>query len=152
MKSKSARITPSAKPCDVEYRLNRLNAVLAEASKFLASIDKSVYPDWDDAARLLNAATDCVATWKAPSKKAYRKSDLEKAASAAAREAAREEARVKRDAERVERLNAKASKLAMKAEPKPTIDMAAGSAIEKAIAAAKARKAARITDLEEAAQ
>lgn len=69
MKNKSFQ-TPSAKPCDVEYRVRRLQQTLEEAVMFLGSVDPAVFPELHAATAAALDATR-VAAFKlvAPAKK-----------------------------------------------------------------------------------
>lgn len=163
---KKSFATPSNKPVDVEYRLKRLRATLNEATMFLGAIDPSVDPDRHLALHnALITATDAAAAFCAPAKKA-RKSADEKAAAAAAKAAAKEEAAKAKAAAKAEkaaakRLKAEAASIEVESnddgtvtvktsKPKPiptsanvATDLPVNSAIARALAAAKARKAAK---------
>lgn len=106
--TKKSFSVPSNKPVDVEYRLKRLRATLAEAQMFLNAIDPSVFPEQHEAvASALETLAADVAKLKAPAKKA-RKSAEEKAAEAAAKALAKEEASKARAAEKAAKSAAKA--------------------------------------------
>ena len=69
MKNKSFQ-TPSAKPCDVEYRVKRLQQTLEDAAMFLGSVDPSVFPELHaEAAAALAATRASAAKLVAPAKK-----------------------------------------------------------------------------------
>lgn len=69
MKNKSFQ-TPSAKPCDVEYRVKRLQQTLEEAVMFLGSVDPSVFPELHAAtASALDATRAAASKLVAPAKK-----------------------------------------------------------------------------------
>ena len=160
MKNKSFA-TPSAKPVDVQYRLKRLNQTLEDAAMFLFAIDPTVFPEqFDEVKAALKTVRLAVAGLKAPEKKA-RKTEADKAAAAAAKEAAKAAKAAAREVEKAEKAAAKAAtekptkkvsktfaaqqKAAANAEltaqQKSMVD--ANSAIGRALAAAKARKAAK---------
>lgn len=142
MKNNKSFQAPSAKPVDVEYRLKRLNAVLADASMFLLSIDPAVYPDtYAEASEALATTMDLVRSWAAPSKKA-RKTAEEKAAAAEAKEQARLEKAAAKAAEKATKLAEKAAEKKSAKAPKAEAP-AEDNAITRALAAAKARKAAK---------
>lgn len=157
--------TPSAKPVDVEYRLKRLRATLADAMMFLTAIDPSVDPERHELLTTdLTAAMAAAEKFSAPAKKA-RKSADEKAAAAAAKEQARLDkaaakalakaeakaatAKAAREEKTTKALKAEAADLEVEEHDDGTLTAAPpaakkpGSAIERALAAAKARKAAK---------
>lgn len=139
-RAKKSFAAPTAKPCDVEYRLRRLQERMTDTLMFLRSIDPSVYPaDYAAVATALDAASATVFAWKAPAKKA-RRSDEEKAQAAAAKQLAKEQAAAAKKAVTKSKKEPK-----VKAEPKADVVVAkpANSAIERALAAAKARKAVK---------
>lgn len=146
--------TPSNKPVDVEYRLKRLRATLGDSLMFLESIDPAVFPT-EHASMLeaLNLALNVACAVKAPAKKA-RKSEADKAAAAEAKEAARlakaaekeaakAEKKAAREAATTKRLKAEAASLEVESKADGTVVAKPGNAIERALAAAKARKAAK---------
>lgn len=147
--------SPSAKPVDVEYRLKRLRATLGDSLMFLESIDPGVFPT-EHASMLeaLNLALTVACAVKAPAKKA-RKSEADKASAAEAKEAARlakaaekeaakaEKKKAAREAAATAKLKADAAALVVESKDDGTVVAKPGSAIERALAAAKARKAAK---------
>lgn len=148
MKTNKSFATPSAKPVDVEYRLKRLRSVLREAQMFLAAIEPSVDTDRHELLMTgLGAAISTAEAFSAPAKKA-RASAEQKAAKAAALEAAKAAKVAAREVTKAQKATAKvaaekpvkASKAKSEAPPAAN---PANSAIERALAAAKARKAAK---------
>ena len=150
MKNNKSFQTPSSKPNDVTYRLARLQQTLSEADMFLRSIDPVVFPEQHAELSGLLTRALAVGSHLTPPAKRPRASDEEKAAKAAAKEAARvaaaaEKARRKNEAkpEKPAKAAPEAPKAAQ-ARPAPTGSGSSGpmSAIDRALAAAKARKAA----------
>lgn len=153
--TKKSFASPSNKPCDVEYRLKRLRGCLSDAHMFLTSIDPSVFPvEHRDLLEAIGEACHVANSVSAPTKKA-RKSEAEKARAAeeaalkkAARKTAREQFRAHQKAEKAASKAQLATRcnpegeVAVKSEPQAASPVAT-TAIERALAAAKARKAQR---------
>lgn len=139
-RNKKSFATPASNPSAVEYRLKRLRDRIADVGMFLRSIDPACFPEKHAAAtEALGALSAAVTGFEVPPKKA-RKSEADKLAAAAAREAEKVVRIAAREAAKAQRLAAAASS---SAAATPPASSQGTSAIERALTAAKARKAAK---------
>lgn len=88
MKSFKMPPAPSAKPCDVEYRLNRLKSLVADSLTFLGSIDQSVFPDThQEVSEAMEHVKSIIDGWEPPMKRSRKLScSLETSAESAVEE------------------------------------------------------------------
>jgi hypothetical protein len=142
-RNKKSFAAAASNPSAVEYRLKRLRDRIADVGMFLRSIDPACFPEKHAAAtEALGALSAAVTGFEVPPKKA-RKSEADKLAAAAAREAEKVARIAAREAAKAQRLAAAASSSAAAASAAPPASSQGTSAIERALAAAKARKAAK---------
>lgn len=153
MKNNKSFQTPSSKPNDVTYRLTRLKQTLTEADMFLRAIDPAVFPEQHSALTdLLTRALDVGSGLTAPAKRPRASTD-EKAQAAAVRKLAKEQAAAAKAASKAAAAAAKPAKVskpvavavAMGSTPPTGGGSNPMSAIDRALAAAKARRAAQET-------
>ena len=62
-------MTPSARPCDVAYRIRRYNELLAQAAEFFYAIEPEAMANHAEAKLTLRAARNAASLLKAPAKK-----------------------------------------------------------------------------------
>ena len=66
-------MTPSARPCDVAYRLKRYNELLAQAAEFFYAIEPAAMANHGEVELTLRAARNAAVLLQAPAKKTAKK-------------------------------------------------------------------------------